>query len=212
MLCVASYVSGALPAIFLHSESPCPDARSCYERKTNEDKYFSAIQVIDGSAIEIWIGEDAVYEDENRRRVDEKVQQLPIAPHEFLPVVRRGQDDGKDIGGDCADGIFKGLQGWMYRDEDVVQPKAVSVYEEKNQRMNDDRREENVGGPVMNGEDVEAAVGPESNGAVTDRDQKPKQNVGRRKEHRNQAYISTHVNQRDQIPPSSLEHLKWRGQ
>ena len=66
--------------------------------------------------------------------------------------------------------------------------------------MNDDRREENVGGPVMNGEDVEAAVGPESNGAVTDRDQKPKQNVGRRKEHRNQAYISTHVNQRDQIP------------
>ena len=59
----------------------------------------------------------------------------------------------------------------MYRDEDVVQPEAVSVYEEKNQRMNDDRREENVGGPVMNGEDVEAAVWPESDGAVANRDQ-----------------------------------------
>ena len=111
MLCVSSYMSGALPAILLHAESPCPDARSCYERKTNEDKYFSSIQVVDGTAIEIWIGEDAVYEDENRRRVDEKVQQLPIAANKLLPVIRRDQDDGKDIGGDCADGIFKGLQG-----------------------------------------------------------------------------------------------------
>ena len=95
----------------------------------------------------------------------------------------------------------------MYRDEDVIQPEAISVYEEKNQRMDDDRDEENVGGPVMNGEDVEAAVWPESNGAVTNRDQQSEQNVGRGQEHRNQAHISTHVNQRDQVPSLQFSNI-----
>jgi hypothetical protein len=111
MLCVSSRVGGTLPAILLHAEAPCQGARSGCERKTNKDEYFSAIQVVDPTAIEIRIGEDAVYENENCRRIDEIVQQLPIAASELLPVVRRDQDDAKDIGGNCADSVFKGLQG-----------------------------------------------------------------------------------------------------
>lgn len=170
----------ALVLILFDAEPPGPEACAGDQGETDEDEHFAAIQVVDGTAVQVGIGEDAVDEDQGRGDINEVVEELPLQTTDLLAVVGSDQDDNEEVSRDGSDGVFEWLERRVNGENDVGEPEAVAVHEEQDQRVNHNGTQERVAGPVVEGENVEPAMRPESNGAVADGNENPEQHVGGR--------------------------------
>lgn len=138
MVGVAAGVGGALAAVLLKAEAPGPEAGGADEGEAGEDEDFAAVEIIDGAAIEVRVGEDAVNEDEQRCEINRVVEQFPPHAADLLAGVGGDEHDDKNVGGDGADCVFDGLQ-WRVDGRDYVdESEAVAVYEKKNDGMDHD--------------------------------------------------------------------------
>jgi hypothetical protein len=59
-------MGGALVLILFDPESPGPEAYGGNHGETDVDEDFAAVEIIDGAALQVRIGEDAVDEDQCR--------------------------------------------------------------------------------------------------------------------------------------------------
>jgi len=167
MVCVSAGVGCPFQPVLPDAVAHCPETSSQEHDQASEDKYFAAIQIIDCSAVQVGIGEDAVDEYQHSGDINQEVKQLPSVPSKFLAKVRGKNHDDQEVKADCSDRVLEWLQRRMNRENNVDETKAIAIHNKEYQWMNHNRREQQISGPVVKRKNVEASMRPEANRTIT---------------------------------------------
>jgi len=118
------------------------------------------------AVLEVGVGEDAVDEEQDGGGEDEVVQVAPDGAGEACAEQGRDKDEQEQVEGDGSQEVDGGLERRRDGEDDVVEAEVRLMDEEQHERMGEGERDGCVGGPVMQGEEVDMAMRPEAGGAV----------------------------------------------
>ena len=161
------------------------------------DKDFAAVEQVRVTVPEVGVGEDAVQKEQHCRRKNEIVQASPERTADTGAEQRREEHDQKEIES-CGTGevefwLKRGLDG----QEDVEQAEAGFIEEEKDGRMRQRECDSNVGGPLVECEEIQVSMRPESYRAVAQRDKHAKPKIDGSCTDRSQTQIGAQVEDTD---------------
>ena len=100
--------------------------------------------------------------------VDGEVEGFPGAAAELNAEVGSDDDEGEEVEGDGADGVFERLFGGVDGIEDVEDAEFWGFVEEERERVKNGDGQGDVAGPVVEAEIVEAVMRPVAHGAVAE--------------------------------------------
>jgi len=86
---------------------------------TGFDEEFAAVEPVDGGAFQVGVGEEGVVEEGGGGEVDREVEGFPGAAAELDAEVGSDDDEGEEVEGDGADGVFERLLRGVEGIEDV---------------------------------------------------------------------------------------------
>ena len=130
------------------------------------DKDFATIEQVRVAVLEVRVSEDAVQEEQHCSGKDEIVQASPKRPADAGAEQRREENEQQEIEGGGTGKIEFWLKRGLDREEDVKQAEAGLVEEEKHGGMRQRECDGNVGGPLVEGEEIYVPMRPEFHGAV----------------------------------------------
>ena len=127
------------------------------------------------------VSEEAVDEDQDNCGERKVVQLAPERTADAIAQQGRDEKDKQQVDCDGAGEIDERLQRGMDGPQKIDDAEAWSLLKQQDDGVRDHQNDRDVGGPLMQREDVDAAAGPASCGAVAKCDQQAEQQVdGRR--------------------------------
>ena len=92
---------------------------------------FAAVQPVYGSTLQVGVGEEAVVEEGGGGEIDGEVEGFPCAAAELDAEVGGDDDEGEDVEGDGADGVFEGLLRGMDGVDEIEDAEFWSFVQEQ---------------------------------------------------------------------------------
>lgn len=129
---------------------------------------FAAIEPIDGSALQVRIGEQRVPEERDGPEVDGIVERFPKMTAKVDPKAGSHHENRDNIQGNGAERVFEWLLRRMHWIEDVAQPEMRGLNEKEDKRVRSSEEERDIPRPVVKPKIIEAAVRPVADGAIAE--------------------------------------------
>ena len=109
--------------------------------------------------------------------VDGEVEGFPEVAAESNAEIRSGHNDGDDVEGGGADGVFERLAGGVYGIEQIDHAEFCGLVEEQNDGMDNGEGEGDVAGDIVKAKIIEAAMRPLADGAVAENHERAEEHV-----------------------------------
>jgi hypothetical protein len=141
------------------------------------DENLAAVEEVGVAVFEGGVGEDAVQEKQDGCGEDEVVEVSPKGAADAGAQERGDEDEHEEVEGGGSGEIEFGLQRGLDGEENVKNPEVRRADEEEDEGMSEGEEDGAVGGPLMEEEDVDMAMGPVADRAVAQGDEEAEEEI-----------------------------------